>query len=315
MRNYWRVVCFMMLLTDFGSARADMGMITPGVDVTIKEPGQNAIIGFDGYEEILILGTDLEASENTKAVRFIPLPSKPEVSLGSSEAFKNLEVIFKKHSLRYTMKSKMIGASPSYDVEVVFHAQLGAHDVTVVRVNNARDFGDWINDLFRRRGLKERQLSEREREIVEDYIHRSFNYFVFDLVDVGPEVRSIRPLIYRFPTRKFYYPLKASNVFEGRGTIQLFVFGETYLVHESIKRNYYIGGRRQEWFLLWPYVSEYAVVSGEEMRTIAPELETLLGAHALLRAYKYEGEMEFKGDLWLKPDSIPPAQTIRPLSE
>ncbi len=51
------------------------------------------------------------------------------------------------------------------------------------------------------------------------------------------------------------------------------------------------------------------------MQTIASELETLLGAHALLRAYKYEGEMEFKGDLWLKPGSIPSAQTIRPLSK
>ncbi len=94
MRKYWWVVCFMTLLTGFGSVRADMGMIIPVVDVTIKEPGQKAIIGFDGHEEILILGTDLEASESTKAVRFIPLPSKPEVPLGSSEAFRNLEDIF-----------------------------------------------------------------------------------------------------------------------------------------------------------------------------------------------------------------------------
>ena len=63
------------------SAYADRGAITVVGNVDIEEPAQRAIIAHDGQNEIIILQTDVKASKETKVVEFMPLPSKPKVSL------------------------------------------------------------------------------------------------------------------------------------------------------------------------------------------------------------------------------------------
>ena len=41
--------------------------------------------------------------------------------------------------------------------------------------------------------------------------------FVFESIELGHVMQSIRPLLYRFSCEHFYYPLQASIPFEGRG--------------------------------------------------------------------------------------------------
>ena len=86
----------LFVLTFFTLASADMGAIVPIEDVDLNEPGQRAIIAHDGFEEILILGTDLIATSSAGALRFIPLPSEPEVSLAPKGCFEALSKLVKK---------------------------------------------------------------------------------------------------------------------------------------------------------------------------------------------------------------------------
>ncbi|MCD6319796.1 MAG: DUF2330 domain-containing protein [Candidatus Desulfofervidaceae bacterium] len=210
---------------------ADMGAIVPVASVSLHEPGQRAIIAHDEFEEILILATDLKTSQKTKVLRFIPFPSKPEVSIAGKNCFKRLEMIVKSHQLSYLDRYKMMAGFSAKVVEIRFHKKIGAHDVTIVRVNNFQHFMQWINEFFANKGFSQRRLGEKEAKIINAYLQKGFNYFVFDLVELTPETKSVEPLIYRFKTRYFYYPLLTSNLMKGYGTITLFVIcnrGEIY---------------------------------------------------------------------------------------
>jgi hypothetical protein len=88
------------------TARADMGAIVPSAHVTVSEPGQKAIIAHDGFEEVFILGTDMEASAVAEALRFIPLPGETQVRLADEEVFAELERMMSAHGMRYLIKRK-----------------------------------------------------------------------------------------------------------------------------------------------------------------------------------------------------------------
>ncbi|HJH27131.1 MAG TPA: hypothetical protein C5S37_10290 [Methanophagales archaeon] len=55
---------------------ADKGMIVVGPrEVSLQESGQNAIVAWNGDEEIIILSTDAKSSESTLVLEVLPLPS------------------------------------------------------------------------------------------------------------------------------------------------------------------------------------------------------------------------------------------------
>lgn len=56
----------------------------------------------NGQEEILLLPTDLRASEATEVLEVIPLPSEPEVKKGDVEVFRRATTLINK-KLRYGM--------------------------------------------------------------------------------------------------------------------------------------------------------------------------------------------------------------------
>ena len=58
--------------------------------VTLTESGQRAIIGWGGETEILCLATDVSSSKKTTVIEFLPLPSEPNVTLGSRKTFEVL---------------------------------------------------------------------------------------------------------------------------------------------------------------------------------------------------------------------------------
>lgn len=66
-----------LALVALPTAAADMGVVPPG-NVSVYEPGQKAIIAWNGEEEVLILSTDVRGSESSWAVELLPLPSCPE---------------------------------------------------------------------------------------------------------------------------------------------------------------------------------------------------------------------------------------------
>lgn len=56
---------------------ADRGLIPFIPGVQIFEPNQRAMIAWNGSEEILLLSTDLRASQATQVLEVLPLPSEP----------------------------------------------------------------------------------------------------------------------------------------------------------------------------------------------------------------------------------------------
>src|SRR5512134_1393996 len=77
-----------VLLASTGSLFADRGAIPFRPHVTIFEPTQRAMIAWNGEEEILILSTDLRASQRTKVLEVMPFPAEPCVTKGDVGVFK-----------------------------------------------------------------------------------------------------------------------------------------------------------------------------------------------------------------------------------
>ncbi len=80
-----------------------MGAIVPAGEVKVEEVAQKAIIYYfpRRFEEIIILSTDLIASQNTPVLRLIPFPSLPEIIKVDNEIWKRLSHICEKHNLQY----------------------------------------------------------------------------------------------------------------------------------------------------------------------------------------------------------------------
>lgn len=281
---------------------ADMGAFAPNADVDLREPGQKAVIAYDGAEEILILGTDMESSRNEKVLRFIPLPNKPDVQL-AEESMERMASLAKSKKLRYYIKMKSIGGTKGIEKpiapEIVFHQRLGAHDLTVVKVRNPEDFTSWINGFLSGKGLPSRPLSQKESEVVEDYLRRGFFYFVFDLVELDDQTRTVDPILYRFKTTHFYYPLITSNLFGHRGRIELFVFMESRLDHLMLRRDGIFKFSQPSKAPPWTAISNTVAVEDTEIQSVSKPISDLLGKNAYLTAYLYEGLLKFENDLWL----------------
>jgi hypothetical protein len=295
----------LVLLTVGMPAGADMGAIVPVGDVRLDEPGQKAIIAHDGFEELLILGTDFRATGQAKVLRFIPLPAEPVVSLAPEDCFANLATLTRAHKLRYLQRYRGGQAKEGVQVEVRSRQQIGAHDVTVVRVRDSAHFSTWANDFFKEKGLPQRKLTNEESALVADYVRRGMPFFVFDLVELGRETRSVAPLVYRFATNHMYYPLKTSNLFGGEGRIDLFVFSDRGGLEPRsghLDKTYCYPNQpdRQREPHRVPYFTDSttAIVTADEMNAICPAIAELLGARAVLHAFKYEGKLSFEDDVW-----------------
>jgi len=277
---------FFLILAPFSLVNADMGAIVPVENVDLQEPAQRAIIAHDGFEEILILGVDLNASSPVGALRFIPLPSEPKVSLAPNNCFDSLSNLVKEHNLRYVFQSKgLVRISTGESVELRFHKKLGAHDITVIKVNDSLHFRKWVNDYFNKMGLPQRDKYIGIENIVADYVEREIPFFVFDFVQLSAEVNSINPIVYQFNSRKLYYPLKVTNIIGGSGKVELFIFSENG--RRSIGQ--YTGHNFQ--------ASTTAIVTSDEIISIYPTINDLLGKRSILQAFKYDGELKFKGDI------------------
>ena len=78
MKNIYSYILIGFLVLVFPVlAFADGGMVVWPPDVYIDQSAQNAIVGWNGEEEIIILSIDLESSVSSTVLRIIPLPAEP----------------------------------------------------------------------------------------------------------------------------------------------------------------------------------------------------------------------------------------------
>jgi len=207
------------------SVLADGGMI-PISDVLVYEPGQKAIIGWDGQNEVLILSTDVRGDSDTMALQVVPMPSQPEsVEQGTFDSFERIGELLDD---RFPSPSSwfdcgMAGEEGGDGVEIVFHEKIGAHDIRVVKAADAGELVEWAEDFLAQNEIEYEISSPELESVVGDYIEEGINFFVFDLIEAGSSPESVEPIVYSFKTDFLYYPLKMSSIIPGTTDITLFL--------------------------------------------------------------------------------------------
>jgi len=200
--------------------------VEPGVDV--YEPGQKAIIAWNGTREDLILWTDVEAPKReTKVLEFMPLPSEPVIEEASVDSFmRAAEVLSSSFGVRWY---SVVGARKlsAFEVEVVVHRVIGPHNITVVRAEDVEELVGWVEAFLDASGVEfEPGFLASVSGVVEHYLSMGMNYFVLDIVTVEPGGLSVKPVLYSFETDRLYYPLVVSTAVEGWTDVTLFVITE-----------------------------------------------------------------------------------------
>ncbi|MFP4020591.1 MAG: DUF2330 domain-containing protein [Halanaerobium sp.] len=214
------------------TASADRGSIPFTAGVDIFEPSQDALIAWNGKEEILILSTELYASEPTKVLQVLPLPSKPTVKKSSRDILRRAnEFIFKEafNELRQPISRSSGPETPAAEIkeEVV----IGSHDILVVEVLNQNHFVSWVNDYLKEKGENNPKIPDSLQKTINNYIERDYNYFVFDTIEVGPEPEINQAISYQFKSKNLYYPLEITKSDHGISEISLLILTDQNLVN------------------------------------------------------------------------------------
>ena len=285
------LVIFILLTPSFVYANKGMMIIGPQ-DINLQESGQNAIVAFNGNEEVIILSTDAKSSESTLVLEVIPLPSNPEkVEEGSFDSFtKLIEIIKEKvRTIERGMNKGLVApqAAPP-GVEITFHKKIGAHDLTIVKVNDLDDFIDWVKNFTSGKGFEYKEISPEFKNAVANYLNRDIKFFVFDVIETGRDRKSIKPLIYRFKTDFLYYPLEitaTSDAGWSSSKVNIFLIAKGVIDEEKITN-----------INLWPVTGfeyEYRIeLTEKELKEVSPEIANLFSSAYVMNAY-YEGTLDY----------------------
>jgi len=285
-----------LFLLSCGTLLADRGLIPHNPNVKVFNPTQRAMIAWNGEEEILLLSTDLRASEKTEVLEVIPLPSEPTVKKGDVEVFrKATALINRKLAERHVLPGKGLdlsreGAPPAG--EVTFHEKIGAHDISVTHVLDKSGFIKWVEKYLRSAGVENPTIPEGIKSVVGEYLDEAFSWFVFDAISLDEIPKTGEAIQYRFPCEYLYYPLKISRTAEGDTSVELLVLtprllsnfpalpiGRVKLMHEPI------------------------AISSRELRGLNAEMDDLMGSREdlKLRIWQIKGKLSsFDKDLIAK---------------
>jgi hypothetical protein len=226
------MACLLLGYICISPVYADRGMIPINPEVSVYEPGQKAILTWNGHQEIMILSTDVSSNQQTLVLEILPLPSKPTVEAGSFQSFEEIQNLIWNEGLNImTYDSK--NEARSGTVEVVFHEEIGAHNITVVKATDAPELSSWMNNFTGDNSINDKVSLGNFETTVKDYMNRGFNYYVLDLITVSSEERSVDPILYKFNSDFLYYPLVITSPIGGDTEITLFVLTEEKIDNDN----------------------------------------------------------------------------------
>ena len=272
-------------------AWADCGSIPFKPWVDIFEPNQRAVIAFNGREEILLLSTDLRASEPTKVLEVVPFPTEPKVTQGDVEVFRKATGVI--NSMLSARKGGGFGGmggmgmggagggalAPPPAGDVTFQERIGAHDISVIQVLKPARFVDWVEEHLKQAGVDNPTISPPIRAVVQQYLRDGFRWFAFNVVDLGEQTVTKDAIQYRFSTRWLYYPLRITRTEKGLTSIRL------VLLTPRLVRIPYVGSSKVR------LLHEPLGISESEVEQIDPDLHDLLKGHptVLIRLWEIKG--------------------------
>ena len=285
------IITIVLSLIPLSSSFANRGMIPINPNARIFEPNQRAMIAWNGVEEILLLSTDVHASESTMVLEVLPVPAEPVVKKGDLETFrKATDLINRKLYHAATAKGRQLSEGvvvPSG--EVTFHEKIGAHDISVTHLLDAQGFIKWVTDYLETLGIEGDIISEEMRELIGDYITEGFEWFVFDVITLGTETVTNEPIQYRFKTARLFYPLKITQTATGSTSIELLILTPRLLNRfpgtpiESIRLKH-----------------EPITINGDELKMLDEDMYDMLHSYGALklRIWSLDGDLgSFKNDL------------------
>lgn len=283
-----------------GTVFADMGSIPFKKGVLISEPAQDAIIAWNGKEELLYLQTTLGASEPVKVLEVMPLPSRPTVVAGDEAVFKRCATLLPRVAVDDTAGggADPFGGAPEPVGRVVERKLIGAHDIRVVELLGVKEFTGWITREIARDGDAV-TVPDPLLNVIGQYAEDGYRWFVFDVVDLAKEHSKKTPLQIRFATDKLYYPMRITRTEKGRTTVSLSILTNVLFNKEDcvgIPRSSIKMGARP------------IAISGEGIRWIDPPIFDLLGRpkEAHLRSWSITGDIDsFDKDLLIRNPASP----------
>jgi hypothetical protein len=288
---------FVILVVFLSSAPlfADGGSIPFKRNVTVFEPNQRAMIAWNGSDEILLLSMDLKASEATKVLEVLPLPSEPVVKKGDVETFRRATALINQKIRRPNTGRRRGGGrgggggSARPAGEVTFHQKIGAQDIHVTHVLDTGGFIDWVEKYLQSAGVENPDIPAGIKKAVGQYLEEGFTWFVFYVVSLDEALKTGEAIQYKFKTKFLYYPMKVTQTATGRTTIDLLVLSPRLLEK-------FPGIPSHEVQLRHEPVS----ITSRELRGLNPDMDTLLGHREdmKLRIWRIQGQASsFRQDL------------------
>lgn len=270
---------------------ADRMIIPVEPDVSVYEPGQKAIIAWNGTEEILILSTDVNGDADTFALEIMPLPANPKaIQKESFDTFEKIMSSIWEHTPATNTYGTLGGRGDStVTVSVTFHEKIGAHDITVVTTNDSTQLTEWAKSFLQNNGIAKDLSMEKVEPVIRDYLDKGFRYFVFDLIEALPQQNSLEPLLYEFETSFAYYPLRISSLNPGTSKIILFL-----LTKDSVDELFCQPFKIAHYYNLYkmqPLDPIQFSLTPDELDRISSKIGGLFAGIAWLTALEYEGQM------------------------
>jgi hypothetical protein len=309
MRVYWSLFIAGLLVLGASSAViADGGYIDPAhSSVSVYEPGQKAIVAWNGEQEVLILSVDVwSPGNNNWVLELVPFPSLPTVEAGSFESFENLEDIIWGYMYDvYTNEGgREVGVTAGENFTVVFQENIGAHYITVTHATSAQSLISFAQNLWiTHMGPGEFSWTRLE-SLAATYIGRGVEYWAIDLLNLSDYAKSREPLVYTFKNDYLYFPLEISSLGAGETIIQLYTIipenTDNYPILENAglsKGSFWMGYGGQESHE--NFSMEFAITQSE-LGQISPKVAELFDNGAWLTAWQYHDALaELKGDFKL----------------
>ena len=287
----YAIVIISLSIFCLSTAFANRGMMPFNPYIQIFEPIQRAMIAWNGTEQILLLSTDMHASDSTGVLEVMPLPAEPEVKKGDLETFRkatdliNRKLYAGKAAAGRTMSEGVVVPSG----EVTFHEKIGAHDISVTHLLDAAGFVDWVVEYLATLGVEEDIVSPRMRDLIEEYIVDDFEWFVFDVISLTEDIVTNEPIQYGFKSDHLYYPLKITSTAEGSTSIELLILTPRLLNRFPSLPIDHIHLRH-----------EPIEITQDELRELNEDMYSILKGNERmkLRIWEIEGELkEFDADL------------------
>jgi len=267
---------------------ADRGGFSP-VGERVSESGQKAIIAWNGTCEILMLSTDVSSSKESQVVELMPLPSNPTISKGEKRSFLKIEELVNTYLALTSPRghySSDFGPADENEpqITITFQEIIGVHYLTVVKAEEANELIRWLENFLETEGYS-KELPSNLNGFFSYYIQNGMNFFVIDVIEANPTIKTVDTVIYEFKSSKLYYPLRISSLFSGDTDISLFTITNNELSDYSILREGFVKKAQFQ-------------INQETLTEISINLTKFFSSNPYVCYFKFKGALEsFDGDI------------------